>query len=449
MDIKPRTRALNDLLVIFILSIFVFIVTFLVHPFEFLSWAITELGPFHELIYVLIFLTIASTIFSMRRLKELRIETAKRMRAEDAFIEKSRALDAFFKNTIAPLALLDKDFNFIHVNEAYAKSAQRDVSDFPGHNHFEFYPSDAKAIFEQVVKTKEVFQTIARPFTYADHPEWGVTYWDWTLTPILDKTGEVGFLVLSLNNVTERKRAEEKTAQLIIELRRSNAELEQFAHLAAHDLQEPLRMVACYVQMLKQRYKGRLDAEADEFIAYAADGAEHMSGMVNDLLLYSSLDKHFKPFQPADCQVMLEKACSNLKAAIAESGAEITHDPMPVVAADETHLVQVFQQLLENAIKFRSDEKPRIHISAVQKGKEWVFSVRDNGIGIEPEYFERIFIIFQRLHARKKYPGTGIGLATCKKIIDHHGGRIWVESKPGEGSKFYFTLPVGRDGGNG
>jgi len=215
-------------------------------------------------------------------------------------------------------------------------------------------------------------------------------------------------------------------------------------------------MVASYVQLLAQRYKGKLDSDADDFIGYAVDGATHMQTLINDLLAYSRVGTRGKPLEPTDCETVHEQVLTNLKMAIEESGAVITHDALPTVMADESQLVQSFQNLIENAIKFRGDEVPRIHISATrgstfvdsdsrqenQHHEAWVFAVRDNGIGLEPEFFERIFTIFQRLHSRDEYAGTGIGLAVCKKIVERHGGRIWVESELGKGTTFFFSIPA-------
>jgi light-regulated signal transduction histidine kinase (bacteriophytochrome) len=246
------------------------------------------------------------------------------------------------------------------------------------------------------------------------------------------------------HDVTERKDVERALREKTEELARSNEDLEQFAYVASHDLQEPLRTVTSYVQLLAKRYKGKLDADADEFIGFTVDGAVRMWNLVNDLLTYSRVGMQNNELEPTDSDTILAQSVNDLKVAIEESGALVTHDPLPVVMADRSQLEQLFRNLIGNAIKFRGSEPPCVHISASRNGNGWTFSVRDNGIGIAPEYSDRIFVIFQRLHSREKYAGTGIGLAVCKKIVERHGGRIWVKSDLGKGATFYFILPAAR-----
>jgi PAS domain S-box-containing protein len=243
-------------------------------------------------------------------------------------------------------------------------------------------------------------------------------------------------------DITERKLMEEKLRESLADLERSNKELEQFAYVASHDLQEPLRMVSSYTQLLERRCKDKLDADAKEFIAYAVDGANCMQRLIQDLLAYSRVSSMGRPLNPTDCNGVLGRVRSNLSVAIEENNAIVTHDELPIVMADETQLVQVLQNLIGNAIKFRGEEPLHIHVSAEKNKNEWIFSVGDNGEGIDPQYHDRIFVIFQRLHTKEEYPGTGIGLAICKRIVERHGGRIWVESKLGKGSTFYFTIPM-------
>jgi light-regulated signal transduction histidine kinase (bacteriophytochrome) len=265
-----------------------------------------------------------------------------------------------------------------------------------------------------------------------------------SLSPLFDP--QATLYMAAIRDVTDRKRAEAKLRQTAEELARSNAELEQFAYVASHDLQEPLRMVASYTQLLGRRYKGRLDEDADEFIGFAVSGAQRMQNLINDLLAYSRVGTRSQPFEWVDCTALVDSVIGDLAAQIAEAHATVTRGPdLPSVLVDPSQLRQVFQNLVANALKFHApDRAPRVHVKAEKSGTDWVFAIEDNGIGIEPQYAERIFQLFQRLHSQAEYPGTGIGLAICKKIIERHGGRIWLESKPGEGTTFFFTIPVER-----
>ena len=255
------------------------------------------------------------------------------------------------------------------------------------------------------------------------------------------------FIVSSLRKTRIRLEATieglERTTE---DLARSNQELEQFAYVASHDLQEPLRTIAGFVDLLRLKYKSRLDEEAEKFIGFVIDGTKRMQSLITDLLAYARLGTKAKPFEPVECQKLLAEVQESLLAAVQESQATITHEALPTVQGDRTQLRLLFQNLIGNAIKFRGPEKLLVSISAQWKEPFWEFRVADNGIGIDPQHFDRIFVIFQRLHTREEYPGTGIGLAICKKIVERHGGRIWVESKVGGGSTFCFTLRSGQDG---
>ncbi len=255
------------------------------------------------------------------------------------------------------------------------------------------------------------------------------------------RLGDERIFTAMVSDVTERVRVQEALAQRAEELVRRNEELAQFAYVASHDLQEPLRMVASYTQLLERRYKGRLDSDADEFISYAVDGANRMQRLLRALLTYSRVGTQGQAFRQIDCEAVFRRVVANLQAAIEENNAEVTHDPLPTVMADPSQLDQIFQNLVSNAVKFQDNGNPRVHVSATREDDAWRFTVRDNGIGIDPEYFERIFVIFQRLHTKDEYPGTGMGLAICKKIVEHHGGRMWVESRLGRGAEFNFTIP--------
>ena len=286
--------------------------------------------------------------------------------------------------------------------------------------------------------------------------------------PVLNEDGSVNYVICTYQDFTKRKHAEEhkeillkkeqdlseklqhsnqelldiqeKLTKTIKKLEISNSELQQFAYVASNDLKEPLRMVTSFLQLLKQRYKYELDSDANEFIDFAVDGAKRMHNLIEDLLAYSRIMTQGKEFDVMDMEEVLEHVIINLKVFIDETHAEITYDPLPKIWADESQMIQLLQNLIENSIKYRNQEVPKIHVSVKEEEEEWIFSVRDNGIGIASKHAQKIFMIFKRLHTNQEYDGTGIGLAIIKRIIDRHSGRVWVESELGQGSTFFFTI---------
>jgi PAS domain S-box-containing protein len=261
------------------------------------------------------------------------------------------------------------------------------------------------------------------------------------VTALRDANGRLKGFGKVTRDITERKRESAALARAVEKLQRSNEDLAQFAYVASHDLQEPLRMVASYTELLGKRYAGKLDQDADEFINYAVDGCKRMQGLIEDLLAYSRAGSSTAPLSEVQSEDALQEALAALQLRVEETHTTVTHDSLPRVNAVRRQLTQVFQNLIGNAIKYRGVEAPQVHISATKNGAdEWIFAVKDNGMGIDPQYFERIFVIFQRLHGRSAFEGTGIGLAICKKIVERHGGKIWVESEPGKGSTFFFSL---------
>jgi PAS domain S-box-containing protein len=375
-----------------------------------------------------------------RRIKEL--ETKERQCKEaQAMVKRLHHQNELVLNAAGEgIFGLSIDGSHTFVNPAAAKMLGYSVDELVGrHSHTIWhykkkdgspYPAEECPIYT-AYKDGKVRHVSDEVFWRKDGTAFPVEY---TSTPIMEDEKIVG-AVVTFRDVTELRKMAEALA-------RSNADLQQFAYSASHDLQEPLRVVAGFVNLLAKRYKGKIDKKADEFIEYAIEGTKSMQALIKDLLDYSQVGTAVRSFEPTDCSSAVDKAVFNLQAAIRESGAIITYDNLPSVTADSSQLIRLFQNLIGNAIKFRSKEAPKIQISASRLENEWVFSVKDNGIGIDPKFANRIFVTFQRLHGRKEYPGSGIGLATCKKIVERHGGRIWVESEPEKGSVFYFTIPI-------
>jgi light-regulated signal transduction histidine kinase (bacteriophytochrome) len=271
----------------------------------------------------------------------------------------------------------------------------------------------------------------------------GEFFWEYvSISPIKNESGTITHYVAVKEDITEEKQTARNLEEALIEVKRSNKELEQFAYTASHDLQEPIRMIRSYAQLLEIKNKEDFSKDGQEYINYITEGAARMQQLVNDLLKYSRVSTTGKIFENVDCSAVLKDVLEDLKFLIDEENAVLEIGNMPVVRGDKTQLRQLFQNLIQNAIKFKCEKKPEIKIGSEKKEKYWLFSVKDNGIGIDPKFHERIFTIFQRLHSREKYQGTGVGLAICKKIIERHGGQIFVESELNKGATFYFTIPV-------
>ncbi|MFP4461472.1 MAG: ATP-binding protein [Thermotogota bacterium] len=390
------------------------------------------------------------------------------------FIEKDDYLEVFESVTSgeAQAGVVSKDFAILHLSDfelvttpiifqpstLYFAISLLSEHARPLKNSIDEHISQMKA-------NKDSFYHLSLEKRFSTNPE-DTPLFKWLLWGLVVSAGVILFLVggtllmrsqvrLRTKELTaeiaERKKAEEELQQherqlekvvmkRTAELTRSNKELEMFAYITSHDLQEPLRMVTSYLQLIEKRYKDNLNDDGREFIAFAVEGAKRMQTLINDLLKYSRVDTKGKQFSKVDCNAVLSDTLNNLEIAIEESRAKITHDHLPTVNGDETQLRQLFQNLVGNAIKFRREQSPEIHISVESEDDHWRFKVRDNGIGIEPKYFKRIFQVFQRLHGRNEYSGTGIGLAVCKKIVERHGGEISVESSPNQGAIFIFTI---------
>ena len=377
---------------------------------------------------------------------DLENEIEERKKAEEEKTNAQTYLQSSLSSIPDGVLMLDKQGRFSYVNPAFLEWLGRESKDSIGKTVPEvsppfLSPETTKIIAERAKKRLQTGETITGVevnLIAKDNRLMPITY---SAAGIRDNKGNVLGEVVFLKDITLLKQAEDKLRVSLEDLKRSNKELEQFAYVASHDLQEPLRMVSSFAQLLERRYKDKLDQDAKDFIQFAVSGSIRMQRLINDLLIYSRVGTRGKEPEIIDSHSALGEALVNLGSAVEKANAIITNDDLPQVKADPGQMSQLFQNLIGNAIKFSGQDHPHIHISTQDKGKEWVFSVKDNGIGIEPQYFERIFVIFQRLHGVDEYPGTGIGLALCKRIVERHGGRIWVESELGKGATFFFSLP--------
>jgi PAS domain S-box-containing protein len=367
-------------------------------------------------------------------------DLTERKRMEEELRRSEKLLKDLINNTSAIIHIKSAEGRYLLVNTQFETVYHTTNEQMIGKTAHDVLPRELAdrlhAIDMQVLQSRQA----VHKEEYAQRPDGRHTYIVLKF-PLLDASGMPYAICGISTDITERKEMEEALRRTATDLAHSNADLEQFAYVASHDLQEPLRAIAGCLQLLQQRYIERLDTRGAEYIRHAVEGAGRMRTLIQDLLAYSRVTTHGDALTPTDCTTVLKQALANLKVAIEESSAVVTHPPLPTVPGDATQLLQVFQNLVGNAIKFRAAAPPAIHISAECHEDAWRFAVRDNGIGIEPQYAERIFVLFQRLHTRVEYPGTGIGLALCQKIVERHGGRIWVESALGQGATFFFTIP--------
>jgi PAS domain S-box-containing protein len=369
----------------------------------------------------------------------LEAEIAERGRAE-ANLRREKALAETIIDTLPGIFyLFDQQARFLRWNVNFERVSQYSTAEVAAMSPLEFFEGAGREhVAERIAQVFRDGQATAQADFIAKDGTRAPYFFTGQRVVVDERVCCIGMGI----DITERKLAEDALQRRTQELARSNADLEQFAYVASHDLQEPLRAVASFTQLLARRNQDRLDGDARRYIERTLAAVGRMQALIRDLLAYSRVGTRGEAFDPTPCETVLRDALDNLQAAIAETDAEVTHDPLPVIAADAPQLRQLFQNLIGNAIKFRGACPPRVHVSATRHDGMWRFAVRDNGIGIEREYAERVFVIFQRLHSRRTYPGTGVGLAICKKIVERHGGRIWIEAAGGTGTTVYFELPM-------
>jgi len=367
------------------------------------------------------------------------LEQKKLADAQNALVHDVRMIESAF-NAHSIVAITDKSGKIRYVNEKFCLVSKYSASELVGQDHrivnSGYHPKEFMENLWVTITQGQVWRGEIK-----NRAKDGTYYWvDTTIVPFLDGDGLPYQYVGIRTEVTNYKQLEHKMEEQVAELARSNDELEQFAYVVTHDLQEPLRAINSFVQLLKKYCDQQLDERASELITHAVAGTNRMQILIDDLLTYAQVNA-CQTLAEIDCELLLENVLTDLSVIVGECNAVVTHDKLPVIKGIRFQFIQLFTNLINNALKFRRDQLPQIHVGVEENQSEWIFSVTDNGIGIEEQYLDRIFRVFQRLHSRREYAGTGIGLAICKKVVEHHGGKIWVKSVPGIGSSFYFTIP--------
>ena len=384
-------------------------------------------------------LNIDEILIKIRNTLEKQHLITEKRRIEDSLRQSEQNFRALFENAYDGILIIMDEGEFVYANKRMEeitgyngeKLLQLNIKDLTHPDEFEKIVEEYQKRFEGKTVTIQYETIIVNKNGKSVPVELSAAKTIWERKPAF---------ISIFRDITERKKAEEELKATLKDLKRSNIELEQFAYVASHDLQEPLRMITSFTQLLQNRYQDKLDDDANDFINYAVNGATRMQNLIKDLLIFSRVGTRGKPFKTTDMNGVLEAVIATFQQIIKKTNITLTYNPLPVIIADEPQMIQLMQNLISNAIKFRNEEPPRIHVSGEVKADKWIFSVSDNGIGMDSKFFDRIFVIFQCLHVKDKYGGTGIGLAVCKKIIQRHGGKIWVESEIGKGSTFYFTI---------
>ncbi|MGE5430936.1 MAG: sensor histidine kinase [Syntrophomonadaceae bacterium] len=389
---------------------------------------------------ILTFIPMLDENGKLYRIMSNSFDITERKKAETELAESEMMFRKVWENSFDGMRLINNKGIMVKVNDAFCSMVGMNREELEGKLFTKIYKSSHEELLKKAVHRIQTGTTVPRYVEKFDL--WnGKSIWFEVSNNMLKISHSSPMLLSIFRDISQRKLVEDRLNRTIKNLEESNRELEQFAYVASHDLQEPLRMVSNYTQLLSKRYQSKLDETGREFINFAVNGAMRMQSLIKDLLAYSRVTTKARPFEPTDCNEILTEVLWDLKLAIEESKAIINYEHLPRIMADPTQFRQLLQNLLSNSLKFRTEKMPEISISSESRESEWLFKITDNGIGIDPQYFERIFMLFQRLHDSGTYPGTGIGLAICKKIVERHGGQMYVESEPGRGTTFYFTIP--------